>query len=457
MKRYFLIPIIILWWIFGAWYWTCKVKNLCERQVAVTQPAVEKKIENPLVITAEGLNLRSNDNLRFNTGGLNPEVPSVVDNRFGELKNYLQRNPNKELTVTGQYTNADPKPTNFANLGLGRAAKVKEVLVKKGIKSNQIITKAEAKNGLIIDGDKVIGGVNFTIGNKSVAEKPKPVPPAKPATPANPAVKERPLVISGAGLNLRSDENLKFQVGRSQPEIPAKVYQNFSQLSQFLKKDAGKQVTVTGLYAAKDPKPANKKFANLGLERAEQLKLALMKRGIKADQIVTKALVRNNLQVIDKKVIGGATFVVGNKPKAAPAKPVAKKPGVQEKALDFSKATADSFKKGQRIELKNVQFDSGSANLKATSFADLNKLVDILNKNKAIKIEVGGHTDSVGELALNNRLSKQRAESVAAYLTGKGIAKNRLTSNGYGPSKPVAPNTSIAGRQANRRVEVTVN
>lgn len=469
MKRYFLIPIIILWWIFGAWYWTCKVKGLCERKVEAVQPAVEKKIENPLVITAEGLNLRSNDNLRFNTGGLNPEVPSAVDNRFGELKAYLDRNPNKELTLTGLYTNADPKPASFANLGLGRASKVKDVLVRKGIKADKITTKAEAKNSLIVDGDKVIGGVNFAIRNKAIAAKPKPVtPPAKPtatqpAKPATRAVKETPLVISGAGLNLRSDQNLKFPVKKSQPEIPPKVYQTFSQLSQFLKKNDDKQVTVTGFYDRKDPKPANKKFANLGLERAEQLKLALTKRGIKLDQIATKAMVRNNLQVVENKVIGGASFVVGNKPKAAVAeKPVAKKPpvkksDVQEKALDFSKATADNFKKGQRIELKNVQFDSGSANLKSTSFVDLNKLVNILNKNKNINIEVGGHTDSVGDLALNNRLSQQRATSVVTYLTGKGIDKKRLNSKGYGPSKPVAANTTIAGRQANRRVEVTVN
>jgi len=470
MKRYFLIPIIILYWIFGAWYWTCKVKGLCERKTEVVQPAVEKKIENPLVITAQGLNLRSNENLKFNTGGINPEVPSAVDNKFGELKAYLDRNPNKEVTVTGLYTNADPKPATFANLGLGRASKVKEVLVRKGIRADKIVTKAEAKNNLIVDADKVIGGANFTISNKAVAAKPKPVAqPAKPAiaTPAATkpaaAVKEAPLVITGGGVNLRSDQNLKFPVGKSKPEIPAKVNQTFNQLSQFLRKNKDKQVTVTGLYERKDPKPVNKKFANLGLERADQIKAVLTKRGIKADQIATKALVRNTLQVIDKKVIGGATYIVSNKPKTKPVvadnKPVAdnKNKGVQEKALDFSKATADSFKKGQRIELKNVQFDSGSANLKNTSFADLNKLVNILNKNKTIKIEVGGHTDSVGDLALNNRLSKQRAESVATYLTGKGIVKNRLTSKGYGPSKPVAANTSIAGRQANRRVEVTVN
>jgi len=317
------------------------------------------------------------------------------------------------------------------------------------------------------DGDKIIGGVDFNIGNKAIAQKPATPPPAKPVTtpPAAkpPTPKETPLVIRGAGLNLKSDQNLKFPVGKSQPEIPAKVYQNFSQLSQFLKKNQDKHVTVTGLYERKDPKPANKKFANLGLERAEQLKLALSKRGIKADQIVTKAQVKNNLQVINNKVIGGATFVVGNKPKPVAAnnknndvKTKGRK-GIEQKALDFSKATADSFKKGQRIELKNVQFDSGSANLKQTSFTDLNKLVNILNKNKNINIEVGGHTDNVGDLALNNKLSQQRAASVTTFLTGKGIDKKRLSSKGYGPSKPVAENTSIAGRQSNRRVEVTVN
>jgi len=434
--RYFLIIAILFWWFFGAYYWACHVKNLCfNDKVEVVEETIP---QNPLVISGAGFNQRSDQNLQFDTNGINPEIPSLADNSLNQLADYLKRNENKQVTVTGLYANADAKPAGFDNLGLGRAAKVKDVLVQKGIKTNQIITKANVKNNLPSYKNKIIGGVDFLVSNKAAPSK-----PATPAKPAAPAFKEPALAIAGGGLNLRSNQNLRFPVNGFVPEIPKQVDANFTKLGQFLKTNANKQVTVTGMYNAKDKKPA--KFANLGLARADGVKKALVKKGINANQIVTKGIVRNNLVVNTNKVYGAAGFAIGNKG------------GLLDKALDFSKATAANFKKGQRIEMKNIKFDTGSAKLKNTSFADLNKLTTILNENKAVKIEIGGHTDNTGKLASNNKLSQQRAQSVVTYLVSKGIVKNRLVSKGYGPSQPVANNGTKQGRQQNRRVEITVN
>lgn len=432
--RYFLIIAILFWWFFGAYYWACHVKNLCfNDKVEVVEETIP---QNPLVISGDGFSQRSDQNLQFDTNGINPEIPSLADNSLNQLADYLKRNENKQVTLTGLYANADAKPAGFANLGLGRATQVKSVLLQKGVKANQVLTKADVRNNLPTYKNKVIGGVDFLVSSKALASK--PLPP-----PATPAFKEPALAIAGGGLNLRSNQNLRFPVNGFVPEIPQQVDANFTKLGQFLKTNANKQVTVTGLYNAKDKKPA--KFANLGLARADEVKKALVKKGIKANQIATKGLVRNNLVVNTNKVYGAASFAIGNKG------------GLLDKALDFSKATADSFKKGQRIEMKNIKFDTGSAKLKNTSFADLDKLTKILNDNKAVKIEIGGHTDNTGNLASNNKLSQQRAQSVVTYLVGKGITKNRLVSKGYGPSKPVANNGNAQGRQQNRRVEITVN
>lgn len=433
--RYFLILFILFWWFAGAYFWTCHVRNQCwgNKAAVVTEAAPT----NPLVISGDGFNQSSDQNLKFDLNGTNPEIPSLADNSLNSLANYLKRNENKQVTLTGLYGSKDAKPAGFANLGIGRATQVKNVMIQKGVKADQIITKADVKNNLPVYQNKVVGGVNFLVSSKAVASKPKPNKPAAPA------FKEPALAISGGGLNLRSNQNLRFPVNGFVPEIPPQVNTNFGKLGQFLKTNANKQVTVTGLYNAKDKKPA--RFANLGLARADELKKALVKKGIKADQIVTKAQVRNNLVVNTNKVYGAANFTIGNKG------------GLLDRALDFSKATAANFKKGQRVEMKNIKFDTGSAKLKNTSFGDLNKLTKILNDNKALKIEVGGHTDNTGKLALNNKLSQQRAQSVVTYLVGKGIVKNRLTSKGYGPSQPVANNNTAPGRQQNRRVEITVN
>ena len=106
--------------------------------------------------------------------------------------------------------------------------------------------------------------------------------------------------------------------------------------------------------------------------------------------------------------------------------------------------------------VKNVFFDSNSDILKKESYAELNRLVELLNKNPDRKIEVGGHTDDVGDDASNLSLSQRRAEAVRNYLIQSGISAARLTAKGYGETQPQVPNDSDANRAKNRRTEFLV-
>ena len=94
--------------------------------------------------------------------------------------------------------------------------------------------------------------------------------------------------------------------------------------------------------------------------------------------------------------------------------------------------------------------------MKSESFVELDKLVEILQKNPSIKIEISGHTDDKGELDYNQKLSQQRAESVLQYLVKKGVDKTRLIAKGYGESKPIVPNDSEENKAKNRRTEVRI-
>jgi len=106
------------------------------------------------------------------------------------------------------------------------------------------------------------------------------------------------------------------------------------------------------------------------------------------------------------------------------------------------------------LVLNNIVFATGKAELLPASFAELDKLQTYLANNPAIKLEIAGHTDNVGNAASNLSLSQNRAESVRKYLTDKGISPDRLTAKGYGDTQPAAPNDTPAGRAQNRRVEV---
>lgn len=111
---------------------------------------------------------------------------------------------------------------------------------------------------------------------------------------------------------------------------------------------------------------------------------------------------------------------------------------------------------GKKVVLKNIFFETAKYNLMPESEAELTKLVQFLEKNKALKVEIGGHTDNVGTQAYNQDLSENRAKSVYTYLIEKGIDASRLSYKGYNFSEPIAPNTTEEGRAQNRRTEFKI-
>jgi outer membrane protein OmpA-like peptidoglycan-associated protein len=111
---------------------------------------------------------------------------------------------------------------------------------------------------------------------------------------------------------------------------------------------------------------------------------------------------------------------------------------------------------GKSITLNNVFFARSKPDLLPESYAEMERLIKVLQTNPKIKIELGGHTDNVGNPALNKELSEKRVEAIKNYLVSKGIAVNRITGVGYGGSKPVASNNTEETRKLNRRVEFTI-
>jgi outer membrane protein OmpA-like peptidoglycan-associated protein len=113
--------------------------------------------------------------------------------------------------------------------------------------------------------------------------------------------------------------------------------------------------------------------------------------------------------------------------------------------------------RGLIVNLSDVLFDTGSANLKPGTREKLAKVAGILLSHRGLKLQVEGHTDSVGSTDYNQRLSENRASSVRTYLVEQGIASNAIGTAGFGETMPVASNDTPAGRQQNRRVELVVS
>lgn len=110
----------------------------------------------------------------------------------------------------------------------------------------------------------------------------------------------------------------------------------------------------------------------------------------------------------------------------------------------------------QPIVLENVFFETASAALKDNSKTELDKLKALLDENPAMKIQLNGHTDNVGQPEDNMTLSNNRAIAVMEYLIQQGITKERLSAKGFGETKPRFPNDTKEGRAGNRRTEFVV-
>ena len=105
---------------------------------------------------------------------------------------------------------------------------------------------------------------------------------------------------------------------------------------------------------------------------------------------------------------------------------------------------------------RTIAFTTGSAAIAKSGQTVLLALVKPLKSAGSARVVVGGYTDNVGDSKDNLKLSQARAHSVVVFLTKHGVNTRVLVAKGYGEAKPIAPNTTEAGRQKNRRIEFTV-
>jgi outer membrane protein OmpA-like peptidoglycan-associated protein len=129
----------------------------------------------------------------------------------------------------------------------------------------------------------------------------------------------------------------------------------------------------------------------------------------------------------------------------------------EELQRDLKNAKVERIGEGIKITFDSgLLFDIDSYLLTSSSRTNLNELATTLKKYDDTDILIEGHTDNTGTEDHNQKLSEMRASSVTKYLVEQGVKGNRITSNGYGEKQPVADNTSTAGREQNRRVDVAI-
>lgn len=166
-------------------------------------------------------------------------------------------------------------------------------------------------------------------------------------------------------------------------------------------------------------------------EKTTQIRYSIEAKGVSRDGFVIKVATWGNTQL---NGIGGFWIA-------------------QAEKLEIKK---EEIKVGTTIQLNNVYFEFNKWNLLPESFPELDKVVNFLKDNPTVEIELSGHTDNIGSDDYNLNLSQKRADAVKTYFVSKGVDAEKVTSKGYGKSKPIASNMTDSGREQNRRVEFTI-
>ena len=125
----------------------------------------------------------------------------------------------------------------------------------------------------------------------------------------------------------------------------------------------------------------------------------------------------------------------------------------------FSITEAEVYQQGQNILIRahGFIFKPGSSQVTEENLTLITKLIDAIETFPDATIEVSGHTDSIGDQKINQRLSEDRAKGVADFILTAGLVEaSNISYVGYGSDQPVAPNSTASGRAANRRVEVRI-
>ncbi len=112
--------------------------------------------------------------------------------------------------------------------------------------------------------------------------------------------------------------------------------------------------------------------------------------------------------------------------------------------------------KSLQVASQGIAFGTSNAKLTTRSNVALDKVVAIMNENPTLHVRVEGHTDNAGDDDANMKLSQDRADAVKAYLVSKGISEDRITTEGFGETQPIAENTTATGRTKNRRIEIKI-
>lgn len=270
-------------------------------------------------------------------------------------------------------------------------------------------------------------------------------------------------VKDGSKFSFNSNENITFLRSSSTRIKNNNLNDELKKTADYLKANNKRALSITGYYDKTEKN--NSILSNLGLARANDVKGWLTSLGVPSNQLELNSVENSNL-CYKRSSKNNVTTANGVKTASNGVNAKSSNLDTLNNGISFvfgdladNNSRLDAIK--QRLLGKPVtvyfQTNSDNINLNAQQRKDFSDLIYYLDNVSSSKLNVGGHTDNVGDRNYNVNLSKDRADFVKKYLQrNAGIGLNRMDINGFGPDKPIATNNTTEGKAKNRRVEVTL-
>lgn len=379
----------------------------------------------PLLIT-DGTNIVSTaeENLRFNTANTIPYISnSKIESELQKAAKYVADSPDKMLVITGKYNTSELEEGNTTDLGLARAASLKDLFVEWDLDSNRILTGSEVSKLIIPVEDTVYGAAGFEIRD----------------------IPNRYMNFKTADLDINKSDNISFAFnsGKITEPVPEEVQAGAKEMAAYFKKNPNTKMEITGWYGVQEN--AGTDDLNLGRARADALKKWWISMGVPANQIeVIGAEQRNDIAFVNGQLYGGATYNIGGE-QSNESNAAANNDNNNEVTIDLT-------------DITNIYFDKNSAvpNMTSVEREKLGQVVKYLKANEDKKLVIKGYASAEGSAAYNKRLGDSRGKAVKQYLQSKGVDINRISVDAIGAAVTTAKDDSEAERSKDRRAELTI-
>lgn len=459
MRNLFAFLVLLIWLTFGAWFYTCKVKNLCynlsdNRVVAKTDvveeinPADLKKAYSSVFNAEKDLEIVKSKA----TIGINDEFQNSVDG----IAHFLKTHPKTKLNITGRYQEDEENDSNYENIGLARAELIKIHMKNKGVSEEQLIVTSDIDNEMF---DENGVAANSSVIDFKFSEEYEDLNESD--------------IKSAYKSTFAIQEYVYFNKDSSKVQLRDKFDEALEGISYYLNRNNDQDLRLALNF--ENGEDSNLADMDIGLLRAYNLKQKLVGKGLQKSRILINS--EQGYGIYDENNISKPEAInfnfifpdVSNEDKLAEMQierkletqlTEAMRSPVEDAAKDsiynVQNANPDLEVKIEKSAYINFEFGSSDIQENDTFEKAMEDLKLYLKANPQKQVEIIGHTCNLGDNDFNVMLGNRRANATKELLESYGISPAKMKVKSKGAYVPAFSNDTKEGRIKNRRVEIDI-